>query len=255
LQLSSAGAFAFDEADAQILGKLAKIASTPAAASFVSREFQQHKVLKPRADERNSEMTFIDTAPRSYTLREHKKLVFLFGVMILVSLLTSHVWDSGSANLRSLHGSRALEALSQKPGMPPDLVLVHSSDITAAPNSATQAIHVTKVNWLSDTIQTKIMITMDGAANFETHRLRDPNRVFVDLHPTRLTPTLSSRKEKIFLVDDALVERVRVAQKEPQISRVVVDLKIAPRYAKASRLNPKCFLITVQGERFRAALQ
>jgi hypothetical protein len=236
-----------------MVSKLAKIASTPAAAIFVAKELQLGKRFSPRTDKSNSEsaVTVAKHRPFSCSIREHKSLVFLFGAMLLVALPTFVISRAGIPRLRSLRALRAFEAPSEKPTTPPEIVPVHSGDTTATVNPVPQAIHLTNIDWLSKITKTKVVIRLDGAATFETHRLRNPDRIFVDLYPTRLSPALSSRTEKLFQVDDRFVERLRVAQKGPLISRVVVDLKIRPRYAKVSLVEPNSLMIAVLGARDR----
>jgi hypothetical protein len=241
LQVCSERVFAFGEADAQLLTKLARIAYTPAQAGSRLAIVQQYRSVSLRREQGKNEMQEVvalqHLSNRSLFFRR-KKLATVFGAMLLTLLISLPFWRisrnfSGSSQERVT----PVHVVSNRTG--------HAGEPPAADSVHQAEVQVTKIDWFSDKSQTRILIRLDGAARFESHRLRHPMRIFVDLYPVRLGPDLYSKSEKVFQVHDRFAHRIRVAQKELQTSRVVVDLKIAPEYARAWLLSPSCLVIAI----------
>lgn len=65
----------------------------------------------------------------------------------------------------------------------------------------------------------EVRIAADGALRYKAFRLEDPSRLVIDLEGVKNAAARSN-----VTVADALVKRVRVAQFQPSVARVVVDL-------------------------------
>ncbi len=68
---------------------------------------------------------------------------------------------------------------------------------------------------------TRVVIDVSEQVRFSGHRLRDPERVYVDISPARLDPFLAKNPT---LTARGLLRRVRVAQNRPQVVRVALDV-------------------------------
>src|ERR1700733_15274847 len=83
--------------------------------------------------------------------------------------------------------------------------------------------HVTAVRFWSLSGVTRIAIETDGDFQLKSDRLDNPDRLFFDLTGTK--PTLSHKAMTVIPVADHLVRQIRVAEPQPNITRVVLDLE------------------------------
>jgi N-acetylmuramoyl-L-alanine amidase/GAF domain-containing protein len=108
--------------------------------------------------------------------------------------------------------------------------------VTESPESA-----VTAVRHWSSTDSTTVAIDMQEQAQYEAHRLADPERIYFDLRGTSLASGVPGTIE----VDDPLLLRIRVAQASPSITRVVLETKNNPSFAVKLETNPYRLLIEI----------
>jgi type IV pilus assembly protein PilQ len=71
----------------------------------------------------------------------------------------------------------------------------------------------------------EVRIAGDGALKYKAFRLENPSRLVIDLEGVR-----NSVAKNSISVDDAVVQRVRVAQFQPTVARVVIDLAQKTQY-------------------------
>ena len=69
---------------------------------------------------------------------------------------------------------------------------------------------------------TRVAIEVSGEFQFRTDRLHNPERVYFDILNAR--PQMGSRRVWAETVDDKLLTKIRVAETQPDITRVVLDL-------------------------------
>ena len=88
---------------------------------------------------------------------------------------------------------------------------------------------------------TEIAIEITGETRYRLGHAENPSRIFFDFIGTR--PYIRGRRLYSVHVDDKLVNRIRVAETAPEVTRVVLDLESAVEF-KISRLyNPSRFVI------------
>jgi N-acetylmuramoyl-L-alanine amidase len=80
-----------------------------------------------------------------------------------------------------------------------------------------------------------VVLDLQDQVQYEAHRLANPERIYFDLHDTHLAPDI---KNKAIDIGDALLARVRVAQPNPGMTRVVLETKGNPTYAVSMETNP-----------------
>jgi N-acetylmuramoyl-L-alanine amidase len=103
---------------------------------------------------------------------------------------------------------------------------------------------VTAVRFWSLKGVTRIAIETDGDFELKWDRLDNPDRLFFDLIGTR--PKLSDKSITVIPVGDHLVQRIRVAEPQHDVTRVVLDLA-SPVESKTSRLdNPTRLMIELR---------
>lgn len=104
--------------------------------------------------------------------------------------------------------------------------------------------HVTAVRFWSLKGVTRIAVETDGDFELKWDRLDNPDRLFFDLVGTR--PALNHKSITVIQVGDHLVQRIRVAEPQHDVTRVVLDLA-APVASTTSRLdNPTRLMIELR---------
>ncbi len=124
-----------------------------------------------------------------------------------------------------------------------------SSKTGAAKNSAekTSESKVTSVRFWSLGGVTRISIEVSSEFKYHWDRLPDPDRLFFDIQGAR--PALTQKGMHVIPVGDALLKQIRVAQTQPGVTRVVLDLEAHdPRVEfTASQLsNPERLMVELR---------
>ncbi|MGB6947520.1 MAG: N-acetylmuramoyl-L-alanine amidase [Bryobacteraceae bacterium] len=121
------------------------------------------------------------------------------------------------------------------------LVIALGAALAASP---AEPHHVTAVRFWSLHGVTRIAIETDGDFHVKSDRLDNPDRLFFDLIGTK--PDLSHKSITVIPVSDHFVRRIRVAEPQPDVTRVVLDLE-APVESTTSRLdNPTRLIIELR---------
>jgi len=102
---------------------------------------------------------------------------------------------------------------------------------------------VTGIRHWSSANSSTVVVDLQDQVQYEAHRLPNPERIYFDLHDTRLVDALSG---KIIIVDDALVQRVRVAQPMAGVTRVVLETKGESDYSVSLEPNPYRLVVEVR---------
>jgi N-acetylmuramoyl-L-alanine amidase len=76
-------------------------------------------------------------------------------------------------------------------------------------------------SWSGDA-STRVVVDLEKEVPIKQDRLKNPERLWVDLVGTRLHPNLT---DHVFPVGDGLLEKVRIAQNRDNVVRVVLDFK------------------------------
>jgi N-acetylmuramoyl-L-alanine amidase len=128
------------------------------------------------------------------------------------------------------------------------LAMLATLAVTAAwgaPPEAPAPVSLTAVRAWPTPGASRIALELSREASYAHDRLTNPDRIFLDLRDTVLK--LPGRAPHIVKVDDALVSRVRLAQKEARVVRVVLDLTQPNLEYKVSQLeNPPRIIIELR---------
>ncbi|MBI3681480.1 MAG: AMIN domain-containing protein [Acidobacteria bacterium] len=113
--------------------------------------------------------------------------------------------------------------------------------------TAEDQLAVTAVRYWSLADVTRIAVEVSGPFTYRMDRLSSPDRAFFDLKETR---QLLTRKGMYTVpVGDPRVRQVRVAEPQPSITRVVLDLEDGPLEVVASQLSvPDRLVIEVRAK-------
>ena len=93
---------------------------------------------------------------------------------------------------------------------------------------------------------TRVAIDLEEEVKYEAGRVPDPDRIFFDLHNTKLASTLVG---KTFDVSDGFLRRIRVAQFQKGLSRVVLEVDDVSDYSAFLLPNPYRLIIDIHGRK------
>ncbi len=162
-----------------------------------------------------------------------KKAADTYGFLIR-EYPSSPLLAEAQEKLEALGATAAAAAKGATP--PARLAVADAEAVAAAPEGASGLPQVTDVRFWSSPGLTRVVVDVQADINPKGDRLRNPDRVYFDLPKTKMGAAL---KGKNFEVSDALAKRIRVAQTQLDVTRVVVDLNAdAVDYTLATLGNP-----------------
>ena len=94
---------------------------------------------------------------------------------------------------------------------------------------------VTGIRHWSTPDYTRVAIDLEDEVKYEAGRIPSPDRVFFDLQETKLAPELTG---KSFDVDDGFLRKIRVAQYQHGVTRVVLEVDPVSEYSAFLLPNP-----------------
>jgi N-acetylmuramoyl-L-alanine amidase len=104
---------------------------------------------------------------------------------------------------------------------------------------------VTNIRHWSTPDYTRVAIDLENEVSYEAGRIADPDRIFFDLHDTKLASELVG---KTFDVDDGFLRKIRVAQFQPGQTRVVLEVKDLSEYSAFLLPNPYRLIVDIHGK-------
>jgi N-acetylmuramoyl-L-alanine amidase/putative methionine-R-sulfoxide reductase with GAF domain len=96
-------------------------------------------------------------------------------------------------------------------------------------------------HWSSADAST-VVLDLEDQVQYEAHRLSGPDRIYFDLHDTRLAPELAGKSIDI---DDPLLNRVRLAQPVSGMTRIVLEPRPNTNFSVSLESNPFRLLVEV----------
>jgi N-acetylmuramoyl-L-alanine amidase len=129
--------------------------------------------------------------------------------------------------------------------MPASETVTEDSGDTSPVNAEEAGVlpRVTDIRHWSSADSSTVVIDIQDQVQYEAHRLPHPERIYFDLHDTTLAAALSNR---IIAVNDALLQRVRVAQPMAGVTRVVLETNGASDFSVSLEPNPYRLVIEVR---------
>jgi N-acetylmuramoyl-L-alanine amidase len=107
-----------------------------------------------------------------------------------------------------------------------------------------QQLEVTAVRFWTMPEVTRIAIETSGEFHFRSDRLYNPERVFFDLLGAK--PRMGVRGVHTVPVGDKLLKRIRIAQTQPGMTRVVLDLESQIEFTASQLSNPDRLMIELR---------
>ena len=99
--------------------------------------------------------------------------------------------------------------------------------------------------WTLDKV-TRVAIETTAECKYRTEWVDAPDRLFLDLAETRLG--IVERGVHIVKVNDSLVRQIRVAQNQPRVTRVVLEMVRPAEYEISQLSNPPRIIIEIRGK-------
>lgn len=124
-----------------------------------------------------------------------------------------------------------------------------ASDVASTPRN--RLPRVTSIRHWSTPDYTRIAIDLEEEVKYEAGRVPGPDRIFFDLHNTKLSPELVG---KSFEVGDGFLRKVRVAQFTLEMTRVVLEVDEVAEYSAFLLPNPYRLIIDIHGRKPPATL-
>lgn len=100
---------------------------------------------------------------------------------------------------------------------------------------------VKSINWTAMDGYTRVVIDLTADAEFSYHRIKNPDRIYIDLERSVLPPNV----KKTLNVGDPIIERIRVSHFTINIVRVVIDINTAKKYEVYRLSDPSRVVIDV----------
>ena len=97
--------------------------------------------------------------------------------------------------------------------------------------------------WTGDSA-TRVVVDVERKVKIESDRIKNPDRLWVDLQGARLHPRLQKRE---FPVSDGLLERIRLAPNRDGVVRLVLDFKEVDGYNVFYLEDPLRLVVDVKG--------
>jgi N-acetylmuramoyl-L-alanine amidase len=225
------------KSSADILGK------TPESVSAENLKLSQPPLTVPQ-DER------ID--------RSRPGLAVVAAVVLIAVALGAGVWWTLGHRGRAVTASPVAPIATQHTALP---VAPISQPATTTPAATTETVaedesdapfstpeagvlpQVTGIRHWSSADSSTVVIDIQDQVQYEAHRLAKPERIYFDLHDTTLAAGLSNR---IIAVNDALLQRVRVAQPVAGVTRVVLETNGPSDFSVSLEPNPYRLVVEVR---------
>jgi N-acetylmuramoyl-L-alanine amidase len=116
----------------------------------------------------------------------------------------------------------------------------HAGSSKAGPPSQVKGIR----HWSTPTY-TRVAIDLGDDVTFEAARVPNPDRIYFDLHNTRLAQELVGKSFAV--TDDGFLKRIRAAQFSDNMTRVVLDVNDVSEYSAFLLPNPYRLIIDIHG--------
>src|SRR5262249_44941727 len=124
-------------------------------------------------------------------------------------------------------------------------VCLNAQDSDSSRTSTPSSTKVTQVRFWSLGDVTRVAIEVNSEFKYKAGRLSDPPRVFFDIPGA--TPNAGGGMQTI-PVNDGIINQIRVAETQPGVTRVVLDLKDSLEYTASQLSNPARLMLELKSK-------
>jgi N-acetylmuramoyl-L-alanine amidase len=109
---------------------------------------------------------------------------------------------------------------------------------------------VSGIRHWSTATYTRVAIDLGDNVTYEAARVPNPDRIYFDLHGTKLAPELVGKSFAV--TDDGFLKKIRAAQSGDGVTRVVLDVNDVTEYSAFLLPNPYRLIIDIHGGKAQA---
>jgi len=129
----------------------------------------------------------------------------------------------------------------------PGLALVSASVCAVAQGvQGVQGAKVTEVRFWAVGEVTRVAIQVSAEFKYKSDHLHDPERLFFDIEGAR--PSMVSKGTHTIPVGDGKVKQIRVAETQPGVTRVVLDLDSDLEFTASQLSNPERLIVELKSK-------
>lgn len=165
-------------------------------------------------------------------------IAVLLAVAVIVGLAAWWILRRPVSNHPTI-AARALE--TERPITPPSDSAISTAPVAKASKTSGPSQVVDVRHWSTGESST-VVIDLRHPIQYEAHRLTDPDRIYFDLYDTSLA---ASWIGKVINVDDAHLQRIRMAQSQKNVTRIVLDTKGTSKFSVSLEQNPSRLVVQV----------
>jgi N-acetylmuramoyl-L-alanine amidase len=121
----------------------------------------------------------------------------------------------------------------------------HKKSEPASAHKSGRLAQVKGIRHWSTPTYTRVAIDLGDDVTFEAARVPNPDRIYFDLHGTRLTPELVGKSFSV--TDDGFLKKIRAAQFSDNMTRIVLDVNDVSEYSAFLLPNPYRLIIDIHG--------
>ena len=183
---------------------------------------------------------FVKKYPRSSRKREAQE-----SLAELALLRNSEESPAAKSEPTAPDAEKSAAAAESARRIPADAVPVYAENSDKVPR-------LRRIGTSASSDSTRVTIDLEDLVQYASARIRNPDRIFFDLHAARLTPELA--RQNIHVEGD-LLSAVRVAQNQAGIVRVVLNVNGVKDYTASLLTNPPQLVIDLYPDTRRSAVR
>ena len=103
---------------------------------------------------------------------------------------------------------------------------------------------VTRISTAATPNSTRVIIDLEDKVAYSSARIKNPERIYFDIHAARLTPEMANRS---LPVSGHLLKALRVAQNHAGIVRIVLNVTDVQDYSASLNSNPPQLIVDLYG--------
>jgi N-acetylmuramoyl-L-alanine amidase len=197
-------------------------------------ELEKDQLGDPRAASRLYD-EFLKKYPRSPRRREAQE------ARAELALVLNAETPAMAKNTPASPDAKTPDAKAPKSDEPAELARSTMDEAPLPPASSSGgAPRVRRITTKASAESTRVTIDLEDTVQYSSARIRNPDRIFFDIHAARLTPEVAKASVR---VEGDLLTAVRAAQNHAGIVRVVLDVNGVKDYTATLQDNPPELII------------
>ena len=169
-------------------------------------------------------------------------LVWVLCIIMAASFGAAAWWKTKTAQLKS----PIVRNQEISPQLSTTFEKDHATNSSAKTSASRNSPRITDIRHWATVDSSIIRIDVEDQVQYEIHRLTAPDRIYLDLHDTKLASDLAA---KTIDVHDPLLKRIRVGQPAAGITRIVLVTKEHTDFSVRLEANPYQLIIELKGSR------